>query len=105
MTLAPLSDDELRAARARATEARRHRAAIKEDVRRGERSLAAVLELSQSDAVVAQTRVIDLLKCLPRVGDKKARTVMQRLDIADNRRLRGLGRHQIAGLKDEFGGR
>jgi hypothetical protein len=28
--------------------------------------------------------------------------VMQRLDIAPNRRLRGLGRHQVAGLKAEF---
>jgi hypothetical protein len=28
--------------------------------------------------------------------------VMERLDIATNRRLRGLGRHQVAGLKAEF---
>ncbi|MFW6599659.1 integration host factor, actinobacterial type [Propionibacteriaceae bacterium Y2011] len=103
MSLAPLSDDELRAARARATEARRHRARVKDDLRRGQVSLADVLDLARTDDVVAQTRVVDVLKCLPRVGDKKARAAMSRLDIAENRRLRGLGRHQVKGLKDEFG--
>jgi ABC-2 type transport system permease protein len=44
-------------------------------------------------------------KALPRVGDKRASLVMARYDIAANRRIRGLGRHQLAGLKAEFGER
>jgi hypothetical protein len=36
------------------------------------------------------------------VGEKRAGVVMGRLDIAPNRRIRGLGRHQVAGLKAEF---
>ena len=37
-----------------------------------------------------------------RVGEKRAALVMERRDIAPNRRIRGLGRHQVAGLKAEF---
>ena len=58
-----------------------------------------------ADEVLAHVKVIDLPKALPRVGDKRATLVMERYDIAANRRIRGLGRHQLAGLKAEFGER
>ena len=45
------------------------------------------------------------MKALPRVGAVRAERVMERLDIAPNRRLRGLGRHQIAALVTEFASR
>ena len=47
----------------------------------------------------------DVLKALPRVGTVRATKVMDRLDIAPNRRLRGLGKHQTAALIAEFGAR
>ena len=43
-----------------------------------------------------------MLKALPRVGAVRAGRVMERLDIAANRRLRGLGKHQTAALLAEF---
>jgi hypothetical protein len=52
--------------------------------------------------VVAHAKVIDVLKSLPRVGVVRAGKVMERLDIAANRRLRGLGKHQTAALIAEF---
>ena len=52
--------------------------------------------------MLAHVKVVDLLKALPRVGEKRAAQVMERLEIAPNRRIRGLGRHQVAGLKAEF---
>jgi len=52
--------------------------------------------------VLAHVKVVDLLKAMPRVGDKRAAEIMERLEIAANRRVRGLGRHQVAGLKAEF---
>ena len=58
--------------------------------------------LAQADDVLAHVKVVDLLKSLPRVGEKRATAVMEKLDIAPNRRIRGLGRHQVAGLKAEF---
>ncbi len=102
MTIPPLSDEQRQQARNAATQARRRRAEIKQALRSGERSLADVLALAEQDDVIANTKVIDVLKALPRVGAVRAAKVMERLDIAANRRLRGLGKHQTAALVAEF---
>jgi hypothetical protein len=102
VTIPPLSDEQRQQARNAATEARRRRAEIKQQLRSGERSLAEVLALAEQDDVVAHTKVTDVLKALPRVGAVRAGKVMERLDIAANRRLRGLGKHQTAALIAEF---
>ena len=98
MTIPELSDEQRQQARNAATQARRRRAEIKQSLRSGERSLADVLALAESDDVVAHTKVIDVLRSLPRVGTVRAGKVMERLEIAPNRRLRGLGRHQTGAL-------
>ena len=90
-------------ARHAATEARRRRAEVKQTLRTGGSSLAEVLARAEGDDVIAHTKVFDVLKALPRVGAVRAARVMERLDIAPNRRLRGLGRHQVAALVAEFG--
>lgn len=105
MAIPQLTTEQLQAARAAATEARRSRAALKARVRSGELSLAQALDEAADSEVLAYVKVVDLLKALPRVGDKRATLVMERYDIAANRRIRGLGRHQLAGLKAEFGER
>jgi hypothetical protein len=102
VTIPPLSDEQRQQARHAATEARRRRAEIKSALRRGDTTLAKVLELADHDEVVAHAKVIDVLKSLPRVGVVRAGKVMDRLDIAANRRLRGLGKHQTAALIAEF---
>lgn len=102
MTIPQLTTEQLQAARAAATEARRRRADLKQQVRSGKLTLAQALDLAQGDEILAHVKVVDLLKALPRVGDKRAAVVMERLDIAANRRIRGLGRHQLAGLRAEF---
>ena len=103
MTIPPLSDEQRSQARHAATEARRRRADVKQSLRAGERSLAEVLVQAEDDDVIAHAKVYDVLKSLPRVGAVRAARVMDRLDIAPNRRLRGLGRHQVAALVAEFG--
>jgi hypothetical protein len=105
VTIPQLTTEQLEAARAAATEARRRRADLKGKVRTGELSLAKALDSAAGDDVLAHVKVVDLLKALPRVGEKRAALVMERLDIAPNRRIRGLGRHQVAGLKAEFSDR
>lgn len=102
MTIPPLSDDQRREARHAATEARRRRAEVKQALRHGNSTLAEVLEQAESDPVIAHAKVRDVLKALPRVGAVRAERVMERLDIAPNRRLRGLGKHQNAALLAEF---
>lgn len=102
MTIPQLTTEQLQAARAAATEARRRRAELKGELRAGKIGLAAALDVAADDDVLAHVKVVDLLKALPRVGEKRAAQVMERLEIAPNRRIRGLGRHQVAGLKAEF---
>jgi hypothetical protein len=102
MAIPTLSKEQLSAARAAATEARRHRAELKSKVRSGELTLGGALDVCENDDVLAHIRVSDLLKSVPRVGDKRAADIMERLSIAANRRIRGLGKHQIDALKKEF---
>ena len=102
MAIPQLSPEQLQAARQAAATARRSRAELKARVRSSAVSFGDALDLAASNDILAHVKVVDLLKCLPRVGDKRAAEVMERLDIAPNRRLRGLGRHQVAGLKAEF---
>ncbi len=102
MAIPTLSPEQLQAAREAATQARRARAELKEKVRSGTLSLGQALDIAAKDDVLAHVKVVDLLKALPRVGDKPAAEIMERLEIAANRRVRGLGRHQVAGLRLEF---
>jgi hypothetical protein len=102
VTIPPLSDEQRQQARHAATEARRRRAEMKQALREGRRTLGEVLEQAEQDDVIAHTKVVDVLKSLPRVGSVRASRVMERLDIAANRRLRGLGKHQTAALIAEF---
>lgn len=102
MPIPPLSEEQLQDARAAAAQARRERAAIKAKVKAGELTVGDVLDLAARDDIIAHIRVVDLLKSVPRVGPKRAEVLMERFDIASGRRLRGLGRHQIAALKKEF---
>jgi hypothetical protein len=97
-----LSEEQRQQARNAATAARRRRAQVKESLRTGRLTIAEVLALADTDDVIAHTKVIDLLRAQPRVGTVRASKVMNRLQIAANRRLRGLGRHQVAGLVAEF---
>ncbi|MGB3953714.1 MAG: integration host factor, actinobacterial type [Brooklawnia sp.] len=102
MAIPTLSPEQLQAARAAATEARRVRASLKNAVREGSKTLPEALDACADSDVLAHIRVVDLLKAVPRIGEKRASEMMAKYDIAANRRVRGLGRHQIAGLKQEF---
>jgi hypothetical protein len=104
VTIPPLSDEQRQQARHAATQARRRRAEVKQALRTGQQTLADVLAAAEHDDVIAHAKVVDVLKALPRVGAVRAARVMERLDIAPNRRLRGLGKHQSAALVAEFAG-
>lgn len=102
MLIPPLNEEQLQAARSAAASARRERAAVKAQLRQGEVTVGDVLDLAAGNDTIAHIRVVDLLKSIPRVGPKRAEILMDRFEIASGRRLRGLGRHQIAALKKEF---
>lgn len=104
MPLPELDPDERRAALEKAAEARRIRADIKDRLKLRAIPLGRVFELADDQDAVAKMKVADVLGAMPAYGPVKARRLMERLDIAPNRRLRGLGPRQRAKLLAEFEG-
>jgi hypothetical protein len=103
MPIPTLSAGELAAARAKADKTRRARAALKDSVRSGELSATKALIQATADPQLKLIKVVDFLKSVPRIGEKKAGALMEKYSIAPSRRLGGLGTHQLEGLKKELG--
>lgn len=99
MAIPKLSSEQLAAARASATEARRIRAELKEQVKKQELSFIEALARAKDDDVLSRIKVVDLLRAVPRVGVTRATEILESADIAVNRRIRGLGHHQIQRLE------
>ncbi|MGQ0847801.1 MAG: integration host factor, actinobacterial type [Actinomycetota bacterium] len=98
----PVSTPEQRAAAlAKAGEARRIRAEIKELLKTGTLSLSEVLAKAQTDDYVGGIKVESVLESMPGLGKIKAKRLMERLGIASNRRLQGLGDRQRDALISE----
>ncbi len=103
MALPQLTDEQRKAALAKAAEARKARAELKEQLKRGETNLKEVLDKAQEDEIIGKTKVSALLEALPKVGKVKAKEIMEQLEIAQTRRLRGLGDRQRRALLERFG--
>lgn len=105
MALPSLTPEQRAAALAKAAEARRERAEVKNRLKHSGASLTEVLKEGEKNDVVGKMKVSALLESLPGVGKVRAAQIMERIGIAENRRVRGLGANQIAALEREFGGR
>ena len=104
MALPPLTPEQRAEALKKAALARRERAEVKNKLKHGGISLSEVLETGQGDDIVGKMKVSALLESLPGVGKVRAKQIMERLGIAESRRVRGLGANQRASLEREFGG-
>ena len=104
MALPPLTPEQRAAALEKAAKARKERAEVKNRLKHGGTSLAEVLKEGQTDDVIGKMKVSALLESLPGVGKVRAKQIMERLGIAESRRVRGLGANQRAALEREFGG-
>lgn len=102
MALPELDPEQRRAALAKAAEARRIRAELKQMLKAGEVSLRDVIDRSSSADALAKMKVADVLEAMPAFGPVKARRLMEELDIAPSRRLRGLGPRQREALLATF---
>lgn len=103
MALPQLTDEQRKAALAKAAEARKARAELKENLKRGNTNLKEVLEKAETNEIIGKTKVSALLEALPKVGKVKAKEIMDELGIAQTRRLRGLGDRQRRALLERFG--
>ena len=104
MALPPLTPDQRAAALEKAAQARKDRAEIKNNLKRGAVSLTDVLNQGQTDDTVGKMKVSALLESMPGVGKVRAQQIMERLGIAESRRIRGLGAKQRTALEAEFAG-
>ncbi|MFD0559252.1 hypothetical protein FB566_5218 [Stackebrandtia endophytica] len=102
MALPQLTPEQRAAALEKAAAARKARAELKEKLKTGELSLADVLASASEDDISGKMKVTAVLKALPGIGDKRTVQIMEKLKIADTRRLRGLGEHQRQALLAEF---
>lgn len=102
MTVPDLDPEQRRAARAKALQARRVRAELKQMLKTGEVTLEQVLERAEGAPVVGRMRVADLIGAMPSYGRVRTERLMEELGIADNRRVQGLGRRQREALRDHF---
>jgi hypothetical protein len=102
VALPTLTPEQRRAALEKAAAARQLRADVKARLKASTATLTEVIQQSKVDDVIAKLRVVDLLQAMPGIGQVRAREIMQRLSIADSRRLRGLGANQISALLAEF---
>jgi hypothetical protein len=102
MALPNLSDADRKAALKKAAEARQKRAKLREEIKAGKMSFAAVMKKAD-DPIVARMKVSTLLESLPGYGKAKAARIMKDLEISDSRRVQGLGARQRAMLMERLG--
>ena len=98
-----LTPEQREQALAKAAEARRARAELKEKLKMGSITLRELLDKAESDDHVGKMKVLAVIEALPGLGKVKARRTMDDIGIADTRRVRGLGEQQRKALLEAFG--
>ncbi|MGD2042491.1 MAG: integration host factor, actinobacterial type [Acidimicrobiia bacterium] len=97
-----LTDEQRKAALAKAAEARRVRAEAKELLKTGSMRISELFERAEEDELIAGLKVESLVAAMPGTGKIKAKRLMESIGIAENRRIRGLGVNQKEALIAEF---
>lgn len=96
-----LTPQQRQAALAKAAVARHARHVLLARVKAGDLTLAEVLAKADAgDEVVRRTRVLALLKAMPGHGLVRAAQLLQRANIAESRRIGGLGARQRHALQE-----
>ena len=98
MSLPPrLSDEDRKAALAKAAEVRRQRSDVRARLKEGSLTLEDLFAQLDDD-MIGKMKALVVIESLPGVGKVKARRMMSDIGIAESRRLRGLGDQQRAKL-------
>lgn len=90
--LPQLTQEERSAASQKAIETRRARMRLKREMKEGNLSVAAAIELP----VMQRMKVFEFIRAIPGIGINRAREFMLANSIADNRRVGGLSKHRRA---------
>jgi transposase len=105
VALPSLTPEQRQANLEKAAASRRERAEVKNRLKHSGASIVDVLRQGRKNEVIGKMRVIDLLQSMPGLGKVRARQMMERLNISESRRVRGLGVKQVVALEREFGAR
>ncbi len=99
MALPTLTAEQRRVALAKAVEARAARAALLASLKAGTTTLGAVLaQADDGDEIVKKTKVLAAVKALPGIGEVRARQLLEQVEVAEGRRIGGLGQRQREAL-------
>ena len=96
------TEEQRTAALARAAEARRTRAEIKQLLKTGSLTFSDVLDRAEEDDLVAGTKIQAIIVSMPGMGKIATKRLMEDIGIAENRTIRGLGANQRAALLERF---
>ena len=102
MAIPQLSPEARAEALEKAKAARIRRAEVRDDLKSGKLTIEQVLNMKE-DPVVGRMKVATLIETMPGYGKAKAEQVMRELQIAESRRLRGLGDRQRTALLERLG--
>ncbi|WP_296009292.1 integration host factor, actinobacterial type [uncultured Adlercreutzia sp.] len=97
MAIPQLSPEDRAAALEKAKAARIKRAEVREELKTGKLTVAQVLDMRE-DPVVGRMKISTLIETLPGYGKAKAERIMRELQIAESRRIRGIGERQREAL-------
>ena len=104
MSLPTITPEQRAAALAKAAQVRAERAQVKKLLKQGNMTLLDVLQMAAEDDAIAKMKVLAVVQSMPGVGKIRAGQIMERLGIAEDRRVRGLGVNQRQALEAEFAG-
>ena len=102
MPIPSLTPEQRSAALAKAAEARRARAELKDRLKHSAVSIQQVFADGEKDDAIGKMKVSAVLESMPGVGKVRAQRIMEKVGISPTRRVRGLGAHQRAALEREF---
>ena len=95
-----LTDEQRKQALEKAAAARHARAELREQIKKGEKSLESVL--NSDDPIASRMKVSTLIESLPGYGKAKAAKIMEELGISATRRVQGLGVRQREQLLEQL---
>ncbi|MEG0999232.1 MAG: integration host factor, actinobacterial type [Clostridiales bacterium] len=97
MAVPKISPEARAAALKKAQKVRKDRAALRETMKAGQMAFKDVIAKREDD-VVGGMRVKYVLESLPGIGKVRAKEIMEKIGIDENRKIKGLGTRQVAAL-------
>ena len=101
MGVPKISEEDRKKALEKAQKVRKERAALREEMKAGNRAMKEVIDRKGED-IVGGMRVKYVLESMPGIGKVRAKEIMDQIGIDENRKVKGLGTRQVAALLERL---